>query len=89
MRGGNGGVTFIGHGSVVTGGTIGVVLLRLGGVVVCMACIGLGVMRLNPEKRVLVAGDTDVEYGLVVQAMAVLQKAGARKIGLMAEPPGQ
>ena len=51
--------------------------------------LSAAVLRLNPEKRVLVAGDTDVEYGLVVQAMAVLQKAGAKKIGLMAEPPGQ
>lgn len=49
--------------------------------------LAAAVIRLNPEKRVLVAGDSDVEYGQVMQGMAVLQQAGAKKIGLMAEPP--
>lgn len=46
------------------------------------------VIRQNPTKRVLVAGDESVGYGQVVQAMAILQAAGAEQIGLMTEPPG-
>ncbi len=45
------------------------------------------VLRLNPDKRVLVQGDTNVEYGEIMQAMVALQQAGAPDIGLMAEPP--
>jgi len=44
------------------------------------------VLRLNPDKRVLVQGDTNVEYGEIMQAMVTLQQAGAPDIGLMAEP---
>jgi len=44
-------------------------------------------LRLNPSKRVLVAGDTAVDYGDVMQAMVALQLAGAPEIGLMSEPP--
>ncbi len=51
--------------------------------------LAAAVIRLNPDKRVLVAGDNDVEYGQIMQAMVVLQKSGAKKIGLMAEPPKQ
>ena len=46
------------------------------------------VLRQQPGKRVLVAGDNGVPYGRVVGAMAVLQAAGAGEIGLMTEPPG-
>jgi len=41
----------------------------------------------NPDRRVLVAGDTAVEYGDVMQAMVALQLAGAPEVGLMSEPP--
>ncbi|MCB1756761.1 MAG: protein TolR [Gammaproteobacteria bacterium] len=51
--------------------------------------LAAAVIRLNPDKRVLVAGDTDVDYGQMMQSMVVLQKAGAKKIGLMADPPRQ
>lgn len=51
--------------------------------------LAAAVIRLNPDKRVLVAGDAGVEYGQMMQSMVVLQKAGATKIGLMAEPPRQ
>lgn len=44
------------------------------------------VLRLNPDKRVLVQGDTNVDYGEIMQAMVTLQQAGAPDIGLMAEP---
>ncbi|MCL4155804.1 UNVERIFIED_CONTAM: hypothetical protein GTU68_020391 [Idotea baltica] len=40
----------------------------------------------NPQRRVLVAGDTAVEYGDVMQAMVALQLAGAPEVGLMSEP---
>ncbi len=46
------------------------------------------VIRQQPNKRVLVAGDEGVEYGQVVNAMTILQAAGAEQIGLMTEPPG-
>jgi biopolymer transport protein TolR len=38
------------------------------------------------EPRVLVAGDSGINYGRVVQAMALLQAAGVPQIGLMTEP---
>jgi len=44
------------------------------------------VMRREPNRRVLVAGDGSVSYGKVVQAMAALQSAGVPEVGLMTEP---
>ena len=44
------------------------------------------VLRLNPERRVLVAGDQAIEYGQIMQAMVTLQIAGAPEIGLMSDP---
>ncbi len=44
-------------------------------------------VRNNPKLTVLVGGDRSVEYGKVFQAMALLQQAGAPKVGLMADPP--
>ena len=38
------------------------------------------------EPQVLVAGDAGVNYGRVVQAMALLQAAGVPQVGLMTEP---
>lgn len=49
--------------------------------------LAAAVIRQNPEKRVLVAGDKSVDYGLVVDAMVLLQSAGAKQIGLITEPP--
>jgi len=46
-------------------------------------------LRLNPDRRVFVAGDTNVDYGQVMKAMVTLQLAGAPEIGLMSEPSGQ
>lgn len=43
-------------------------------------------LSINPNRRVLVAGDTAVEYGEVMQAMVALQLAGAPEVGLMSEP---
>ena len=45
------------------------------------------VLRKEPETQVLVKADNAVAYGRVVQAMVVLQHAGARKIGFITEPP--
>lgn len=45
------------------------------------------VMRVTPDRPVMVQGDTNVDYGQIMQAMVVLQQAGAPEIGLMAEPP--
>jgi biopolymer transport protein TolR len=44
----------------------------------------------NQEQRpVLVRGDKSVNYGKVVEAMVLLQQAGAVKVGLMTEPTEQ
>jgi biopolymer transport protein TolR len=45
------------------------------------------VLRREPQTQVLVKADNAVAYGRVVQAMVVLQHAGARKIGFITEPP--
>lgn len=45
------------------------------------------VLRLRPKTPVYVRGDTHVEYGKVVVAMALLQKAGAPTVGLITEQP--
>jgi biopolymer transport protein TolR len=44
-------------------------------------------MRLNPERTVLVKGDERVAYGRVVEAMVMLQQAGATKVGFMTASP--
>ena len=43
-------------------------------------------LRLHPKTPVLVRGDEDVNYGAVVVAMGLLQKAGAESVGLMTRP---
>ncbi|MBV9343786.1 MAG: protein TolR [Gammaproteobacteria bacterium] len=43
-------------------------------------------LRRAPETQVLVKADTAVAYGRVVQAMVLLQRAGASKIGFLTEP---
>ncbi len=45
------------------------------------------VLRQQPQIRVLVKGDAQVNYGAVVSAMSLLQQAGARGVGLLTEPP--
>lgn len=52
-----------------------------------VAARAAAVLRQEPETQVLVKADTAVAYGRVVQAMVVLQHAGARKIGFITEPP--
>jgi len=43
-------------------------------------------VRHRPETRVLVRGDRAAEYGQVVVAMALLQRAGVPSVGLMTDP---
>jgi biopolymer transport protein TolR len=45
------------------------------------------VLRHRPKTPVMVRGDTQVEYGKVVVAMGLLQKAGAPSVGLITESP--
>ncbi|MFA0811292.1 protein TolR [Microbulbifer epialgicus] len=45
------------------------------------------VLRQKPKTPVLVWGDTDARYGLIVNAMSELQQAGAPSVGLVTEPP--
>jgi len=40
----------------------------------------------DPDRQVLVKADSAVAYGRVVQAMVILQRAGAHKLGFITEP---
>ncbi len=40
-------------------------------------------IQLEPNRSVLVNGDKGVDYGRVVTAMAIIQSAGAKSVGLM------
>lgn len=44
------------------------------------------VLRRNPDKTVMVWGDSAVSYGAVVALMSELQQAGAPSVGLVTEP---
>ena len=39
------------------------------------------------KKSIMVRGDKNVDYGRVVQAMVMIQGAGAPSVGLITEPP--
>ena len=43
-------------------------------------------LRRNPELPVYVRADNAVVYGRVVQAMVILQRAGAKKVGFITDP---
>ena len=45
------------------------------------------VLRRKPETPVLVKADQKVAYGRVVEAMVLLQQAGATKVGFLTDPP--
>jgi biopolymer transport protein TolR len=45
------------------------------------------ILKLRPQTPVLVRGDRRVAYGDVVEAMSLLQAAGAPSVGLVTEPP--
>jgi biopolymer transport protein TolR len=44
-------------------------------------------LRREPERPVLVKADRTVQYGSVVAGMALLQQAGAQKVGFATESP--
>lgn len=50
-----------------------------------LVTLATAVMRRNPERRVLVRGDQDVNYQKVVRAMALLQRSGVPQVGLVAD----
>lgn len=41
------------------------------------------------KRKVLVKADKNIEYGSVIQAMVLLQEAGAEQVGLMTEKPSE
>ena len=45
------------------------------------------ILRLRPQTPLLVRGDREVKYDAVVQAMVLLQAAGAPSVGLVTEGP--
>lgn len=45
------------------------------------------IIKSNPAIRVLIEADRNLKYGIVVEAMNVLQAAGAQTVGLITEPP--
>lgn len=45
------------------------------------------VRKLKPDLPVLVRGDRNVDYGRVIDAMVLLQRAGIDKVGLMTDQP--
>ena len=45
------------------------------------------VLRVNPTTPVLVKADQQVAYGVVVQAMVLLQQSGAATVGFLTDPP--
>ena len=45
------------------------------------------IIRARPEVPVYVKADQKLDYGAVVRVMTVLQKSGARSVGLITDPP--
>ena len=48
----------------------------------------MAVLSRNPTLPFLVRGDTAANYGSVVEAMVLLQRAGVESVGLITETPG-
>lgn len=46
-------------------------------------------LTAKPDRKVFVRADQSVNYGDVIQAMALLQQSGAASIGLMTETPNK
>ncbi|MDF3054160.1 MAG: tolR [Gammaproteobacteria bacterium] len=47
------------------------------------------VAQANQKQQILVKGDKNIDYGKVMQAMVLLQKAGASNVGLVTTPVGE
>ena len=45
------------------------------------------VLTYKPKTPIMVRGDRDVDYGRVVEAMVLVQAAGAPNVGLITETP--
>lgn len=45
------------------------------------------IMRARPDTLVYIRGDREVNYGVVVAAMAALQQSGVPNVGLITEAP--
>jgi biopolymer transport protein TolR len=43
-------------------------------------------MRRNPDRAVLLKADESIPYGRAVDAMVILQHAGAKKVGFITQP---
>ena len=54
-----------------------------------LSAIAADYIGTNPEAPVYVRGDRGVAYGRVVEAMVLLQQAGADKVGLITDPEPQ
>lgn len=49
----------------------------------------LAAPNTGPQRPVLVRGDKNVNYGKVIEAMVLLQQAGAKSVGLITESSSQ
>lgn len=45
------------------------------------------ILKRVPTTQVLIRGDKNVDYGVVVALMSILQQAGAESVGLVSEIP--
>jgi len=52
-----------------------------------VTAVTAAVLRGNPKLSVLVRADKSLKYGVVIDAMVLLQRAGAEKVGLSTESP--
>lgn len=43
-------------------------------------------LKHKPDRRVVVSGDRNADYGTIMNAMVLLQTAGASKVGLQSAP---
>jgi biopolymer transport protein TolR len=44
------------------------------------------IMKYRPDTDILVAGDSQVDYGQVVRVMTLIQSAGVKDVGLITDP---
>ncbi|MES9965981.1 MAG: biopolymer transporter ExbD [Sedimenticola sp.] len=45
------------------------------------------VLKYKPKTPIMVRGDRNVDYGRVIEAMVMIQAAGAPNVGLITEIP--
>jgi biopolymer transport protein TolR len=44
-------------------------------------------LKHKPKRKVVVSGDRNADYGSIMNAMVLLQEAGAQKVGLQSRAP--